>query len=362
MTSVVPTDTTPYVTGSPSASTRIIWDRWNYVDGSPITTPPRVSHLGAPYRLPAAKVTLFSKDKIATLASAVGDDSQGVWWAEVIVFDDPDIIGKVTIRISHDVLPGGSITVVVPGGSDPINVGDLMTTTDPGSNLMVIAGPRGESGPPGPAGAPGPSGPTGPAGGPVGPVGPAGPQGIQGPPGPSGPAGVQGSTGPAGDVGPAGPAGPQGERGLAGTGVTFQGLVDTFAELPPGPHENATAWLVDDTKHLWVWSSSTESFSDSGVLTGPAGPAGPPGATGPAGVEGPQGLQGPSGPRGLTGTNGKSAYQYALDGGFTGTEAQFIEKLSTAGTGTGSGPITSIDGGVLGNPVNDGVSIDGGTI
>ena len=46
---------------------------------------------------------------------------------------------------------------------------------------------------------------------------------------------------------------------------------------------------------------------------------------GPQGSEGPQGPQGEQGP---AGANGKSAYQYAMEGGYTGTEAEFAAKLA----------------------------------
>ena len=39
-------------------------------------------------------------------------------------------------------------------------------------------------------------------------------------------------------------------------------------------------------------------------------------------------FDGPQGPKGDTGTDGKSAYQYAQDGGYTGTEADFTAKMA----------------------------------
>lgn len=71
--------------------------------------------------------------------------------------------------------------------------------------------------------------------------------------------------------------------------------------------------------------------------TGPVGPKGDTGDTGPQGVQGPQGeqgIQGEAGPAGAdgaqgpAGTDGKSAYQYAQDGGYAGTEAEFAAKLA----------------------------------
>lgn len=41
------------------------------------------------------------------------------------------------------------------------------------------------------------------------------------------------------------------------------------------------------------------------------------------------GAPGPAGPQGEKGAGGKSAYQYAVEGGYTGTEAEFAAKLAT---------------------------------
>ena len=48
---------------------------------------------------------------------------------------------------------------------------------------------------------------------------------------------------------------------------------------------------------------------------------------GPQGEQGPQGVQGAAGPKGDTGAAGKSAYQQAVDAGYTGTEAAFYAAL-----------------------------------
>lgn len=57
-------------------------------------------------------------------------------------------------------------------------------------------------------------------------------------------------------------------------------------------------------------------------LKGDKGDIGP---TGPRGTQGPQGIKGD---KGATGADGKSAYQYAMEGGYTGTETEFAEKLA----------------------------------
>ena len=53
------------------------------------------------------------------------------------------------------------------------------------------------------------------------------------------------------------------------------------------------------------------------------------GAQGLKGDTGPQGPQGPKGDTGSAGADGKSAYAYAVGGGYTGTEAEFAAKLAS---------------------------------
>lgn len=116
-------------------------------------------------------------------------------------------------------------------------------------------------------------------------IGPAGPQGPQGLQGETGPQGLQGPQGEKGDTGAQGPQGPKGDTGTQGeTG-------------PQGP----------------------QGIQGETGPTGPAGPKGDTGETGPAG---------PKGDTGATGADGKSAYQSAQDGGYTGTEAEFAAKLA----------------------------------
>lgn len=184
-------------------------------------------------------------------------------------------------------------------------------------------GPAGEKGDKGDTGATGATGPQGPKGD-TGDTGPQGPKGDTGATGATGPAGADGITPTIGDNGnwylgdtdtgnpsrgEEGPQGPRGETGLQGV----QGQIG-----PQGPK------------------------GDTGD-TGPAGPkgdTGPQGPQGPQGEQGPQGLQGETGPQGpagadgqpgadgAPGADGKSAYQYAQDGGYTGTEAEFAAKLA----------------------------------
>lgn len=78
---------------------------------------------------------------------------------------------------------------------------------------------------------------------------------------------------------------------------------------------------------------------ESGGGGGTQGPPGPPGPTGPQGPQGPAGAdgaagsigpQGPQGPAGANGSEGKSAFQVAVDNGFSGTEAEWLASLQAS--------------------------------
>ena len=89
---------------------------------------------------------------------------------------------------------------------------------------------------------------------------------------------------------------------------------------------------------------------DTGA-TGPQGPQGiqgPKGNTGSTGAKGDKGDKGDTGATGSTGAAGKSAYQYAKDSGYTGTEAEFAEKLAKGYSG-----VTVLDYGAKGDGSTD---------
>ena len=93
-----------------------------------------------------------------------------------------------------------------------------------------------------------------------------------------------------------GDAGPKGEQGPSGVSPTIS------------LEETASGVLIDVT--------DSAGTSTAYVLHGDKGDTGP------------QGPQGPKGDTGSAGANGKSAYQYAVEGGYTGTETKFAEKLA----------------------------------
>lgn len=89
---------------------------------------------------------------------------------------------------------------------------------------------------------------------------------------------------------------------------------------------------------------------------GPEGPEGPEGKQGEQGPEGKRGEQGPEGPAGQNGNDGKSAYAYALDGGFSGSEEEFTKKLATEYPSfsdlRAAGQVNLLDNSYFRNPVN----------
>ena len=115
---------------------------------------------------------------------------------------------------------------------------------------------------------------------------------------------------------------------------------------------------INDSGHL-ILTLTDGTTLDAGVAKGAQGAKGDTGANGPAGPQGPAGAPGkdgaagadgvtphigdngnwyigstdtgkPSrGEKGAKGADGKSAYQYAQEGGYTGTETEFAEKLAS---------------------------------
>lgn len=169
------------------------------------------------------------------------------------------------------------------------------------------------------------------------------------------------NVGPKGDTGAQGIVGPQGP---AGKPMLAKGTLANTAALP------TTGQAVGDTYsisgHFWTWDGA--QFVDNGDFTGPAGAAGAQGPVGqPVNAKGSlantaalptTGMvngdayeiggfiyvynstsaqfvnmgawRGANGTNGTNGTNGESAYQLAVDGGFTGSQAEWIASLKGA--------------------------------
>ena len=217
----------------------------------------------------------------------------------------------------------------------------LQNVTSPPQSVNVRGpqGPQGVQGEQGAQGARGPQGIQGVAGA-QGPKGGQGAQGIQGPAGPQGPAGAQGPTGA---------QGPAGAPGKDGTSLYIEDVYLTLAALRKAiPTGNDKMYMVEADKECYIWSEIKNDWASVGKLQGPEGPQGPEGkqgvqgpkgdtgAQGPQGEQGIQGIQGaqgaigpegPQGPSGVKGTDGKSAYQTAVEAGYSGTETAFNTAL-----------------------------------
>lgn len=83
---------------------------------------------------------------------------------------------------------------------------------------------------------------------------------------------------------------------------------------------------IEGGKRLIARRGSEEQVMD--IMDGPEGPTGPQGEKGDTGEQGPKGDPGPAGVDGVPGADGKTAYQYAQDGGYTGSEEEFAAKLA----------------------------------
>ena len=131
-------------------------------------------------------------------------------------------------------------------------------------------------------------------------------------------------------------------NGADGTSFTVLGRYDTLDALqmahPAGSEGDAWAVGSAEDNDIYLWNVDAQAWQNIGSLQGPPGPQGPagrdgtdgkdgaPGAAGQDGAQGPPGADGAQGPPGPT---GKTAYQYAVDGGYTGTEEDFQALMGT---------------------------------
>ncbi len=125
-------------------------------------------------------------------------------------------------------------------------------------------------------------------------------------------------------------------NGADGTSFTVLGRYDTLDALqaahPAGSEGDAWAVGSAEDNDIYLWNVDTQAWQNIGSLQGPPGPAGRDGADGKdgsPGADGKDGEQGPRGADGKQGPTGKTAYQYAVDGGYTGTEEDFQALMGT---------------------------------
>lgn len=122
-------------------------------------------------------------------------------------------------------------------------------------------------------------------------------------------------------------------KGDKGDGLKIDGSVPTYADLPMlTAADMGTTYLVDADGRLYFWSGTAWPASGQGLLI-----MGEDGVTPHIGANGHWWIgttdtgtnaQGEAGTQGPPGTDGKSAYEAAQDGGYTGTEAAFNAALA----------------------------------
>ena len=113
---------------------------------------------------------------------------------------------------------------------------------------------------------------------------------------------MDGATGPQGPQGEKGPQGEQGPAGQDGASYTVKGLYATLSALQSAHPTGSAgdAWFVGTAEDnvVYQWDVDQAKWVNVGALKGP---------------------------------QGKSAYDYAVAGGYTGTEAQFNTDLAAVG-------------------------------
>lgn len=136
--------------------------------------------------------------------------------------------------------------------------------------------------------------------------------------------GIQGVTGAKGDTGNAGATGQTGSQGLQGiqgeTGLTGQAGAAGLQGVKGDIGNTGLTGLKGDTGETGIQG-----------VAGTAGATGAKGDIGNTGATGLQGEQGVAGANGIQGATGLSAYQIAVNNGFTGTEAEWLASLVGGG-------------------------------
>lgn len=214
---------------------------------------------------------------------------------------------------------------------------------------------------------------------------------LKGATGETGPQGPKGDTGDSGSKGDTGETGPQGEpgsdgvsitnavvndsghliislsndqtldagyvKGTDGTSINIKGDLDSTSELPSSGQQLGDCYLISGD--LWVYTNSTESgsingFKNAGTIQGPAGKGISSVAVNSSGQLVVTYSDSTTDNLGkVVGDNGKSAYQIAVDGGYDGSESDWIASLKGEKGDSG-------DKGPQGDPGTDGKNGDNG--
>lgn len=131
-------------------------------------------------------------------------------------------------------------------------------------------------------------------------------------------------------------------HGQDGESVTF-----TVSAIPSGTRVTLSG--AQGTESFDVMNGA-DGINGTDGAQGPAGPQGPQGAPGVQGETGPQGIQGERGPVGPAGQDGadgqdgapgKSAYEIAVEDGYSGTIEEWLESLVGPSGASGFSPIVT---------------------
>ena len=265
---------------------------------------------------------------------------------EILVVEDSAIVNAMWGNIGGNIQNQTDLQNALDAKQDKLTESQLnavnsgitaekVTTYDGYAEQIAGKAEKGEVGQPGPAGPQGPQGEPGPQGpqGEAGPKGDTGPQGEQGEPGPQGPAATvevgETTTLPADSSAsvtnsgttsaaifnfaiPQGQKGDKGDKGDDGTGISIDGTVATYADLPTnlGTEDDGKGFYVEADGKLYIWNGTSFPADGNGMqIQGPQGPKGDKGDTGPEGPQGPQGPAGQDGAQGETGPQGPQGIQ-----------------------------------------------------
>jgi hypothetical protein len=133
-----------------------------------------------------------------------------------------------------------------------------------------------------------------------------------------------------GSNGKDGQDGTSGKDGLSATIASASATIDNTTGTPT---VNITLGGTELERTIAFAFSGLKGETGSQGIQGERGIPGEKGDTGSPGIQGVQGEKGDTGergPQGETGLNGKGAYEYAKDSGYTKTETEFAEMLANA--------------------------------
>lgn len=295
----------------------------------------------------AVQVRVGANNQIGVPIEATAEKGMG----EIVFAGYKEGVRQIAVDVLYRVAPSSGASGTEPAEPTPDMVQQIMLAANAAESLAQSVRDDADAGKF--TGAKGDKGDTGPVG-PVGPQGPQGEVGADGQPGKDGTSpvisvsaitgghrititdangtktvdvmdgsdGKNGADGQPGADGSPGQDGQPGSDGLPGVdgadGVGIQSVVQTTTSTEDGGMNVVTVTKTDGT-------SST--FSVKNGSKGSKGDTGAQGEQGIQGIQGEKGEKGEPGADGAAGADGKSAYEYAVEGGYGGTEEEFASEL-----------------------------------